>query len=93
MVVVGDEAARGSRDQPARPRGSRDQPTAELKCSKWHDAQSPGRANESARAEGDTVTLAVGIDAYRERRATVARVAASAKNEPITATMKSAHGA
>ena len=52
-----------------------------------------GRANESARAEGDTVTLAVGIDAYRERRATVARVAASAKNEPITATMKSAHGA
>ena len=46
-----------------------------------------------ARAEGDTVTLAVGIDAYRERRATVARVAASAKNEPITATMKSAHNA
>ena len=68
-------------------------PTAELKCAKRRDAQSPGRANESARAEGDTVTLAVGIDAYRERRATVARVAASAKNEPITTTMKSAHGA
>jgi len=39
------------------------------------------------------VTLAVGIDAYRERRATVARVAASSRVEPITTTMKSAHGA
>ena len=29
----------------------------ELKCAKWHDAQSPGRADEPARAEEDMVVV------------------------------------